>query len=458
MKKYFMLSSVLFLSGALAACNGGDEENLENAGEVAGNNANESNESNESNDDEVETGEVETDVEATGDESVELEIWIHQTNEDETAFYVDRIDAFNEAEDDIHVTTEVIIDDGASAYSDSVNASLVAGELPDVLAIDGPYTASFADADVIQSIDEYISDEDQDDFVDSIIQQGTYDGSLYTLGAMEGSAGLFYNKEIFEEEGIEAPTSIDDAWDWDEFLDVAKELTTEERYGLNLFFDDVGEFMTFTGAPFIWSNNGALIAEDGSTADGYLNGPESVEAFEFVSTLFDEEVVSQSPPETQFQEGEAAMALTGPWMGLMAEDADMDWGIIPYPEKERAVSPSGSMAYGMTADSENPDEAYELLAWMTNEESAEGLSEVTGMPPSRESVFDSMEKYDDEPWSVIREQVTETAQARPATPAYPVLTDAFSEIYSAAAQDVDMQEIADQEVERVERELERFAD
>ncbi|WP_147803737.1 ABC transporter substrate-binding protein [Alkalicoccus halolimnae] len=457
MKKMSKWIAPLTLSAVLLGACGGNESSGESSNnETASNNG--GNSSDEA-PDTMETGEADQTVEASGDESVQLDMWIHQTGEDETNFYVERIDAFNEENDDIHVTAEIIIDDGGSSYSDSINAALVAGNLPDILALDGPYVASFAESDVIQSIDEYVDEEFLDDFVDSIIQQGSYDGELYSLGAMEASIPLYYNKEIFEEEGIEAPTSVDEAWTWDEFMEHAEALTTEDRYGLNLFMNyGVGEWMTFMGAPFVWSNDGELLSEDGSTADGYLNGPESVEAFEYIKSLFEAGVVDLNPGEMQFEEGNAAMALGGPWISVTAEEAGVDWGMMPYPYKETPVSPSGSMAYGITSLTENPEEAFEVMKWLTNEESTIGLSEVTGMPPVRHSAFESMDHYDELPWSIMREQVTETAKARPQTPAYPVLTDAFAQSFHAAALGEDVQETLDQQVERVERELERFND
>ncbi|WP_280769718.1 extracellular solute-binding protein [Salipaludibacillus daqingensis] len=444
----------------LAACGGesnGNGGNDNQNGNSAGNNT--GNNDNSEQPDTVETGSADQEVEASGEESVVLDMWIHQTGEDETNFYVERIDAFNESQDEIFVEAEVIIDDGASSYSDSINAALVAGNLPDLLALDGPYVASFAESDVITSIEEYVDDADREDFVDSIIEQGSYNGELYSLGAMEASIPLYYNKDIFEEEGIEAPTTIEDAWTWDEFLEVAQDLTTEDRYGLNLFMNyGVGEWLTFMGAPFVWSNNGELIAEDGSTADGYFNSPETVEALEFVKELFEEGVVDLNPGEMQFEEGGAAMALGGPWISVSAEDAGMNWGMMPYPYSETPVSPSGSMAYGITTLSDHPEEAYELMHWMTNEESTIGLSEVTGMPPTRHSAFEQMDHYDELPWSIIRDQVTETAKARPQTPAYPVLTDAFAQAFHAAALGEDVEEMLNQQLDRVEREIGRFQD
>ncbi|WP_332698688.1 ABC transporter substrate-binding protein [Halalkalibacter lacteus] len=389
---------------------------------------------------------------------IELDMWIHQSGEDETEFNKKRIEEFNEAhEGEIQINVEVVMDDGGSSYNDSLNAALVAGNLPDVLALDGPFVASYADAEIIAPVTEYISDEDKEDFVDSIIEQGTYNGELYSLGAMESSVVLYYNKEIFEEAGIEAPTTLEDAWTWTEFMDVAKQLTTDDRYGLNLFMNyGVGEWYTYMGAPFIWSNGGELISEDGTTVDGYLNGPESVEGFEFVKSLFEEGVVSLTPSETQFEEGKAAMALGGPWIAVSAENAGFEYGMMPYPYSEVPKSPSGSMAYAISSQAEHPEAAYQVMQWMTNEESTIGLSEVTGMPPARKSAFESMEVYNELPKKIIRDQVVNTAHARPTTPAYPVLTDAFAQAFHAMALGEDAQETLDQQVQRVERELRRF--
>ncbi|RSL33903.1 sugar ABC transporter substrate-binding protein [Salibacterium salarium] len=468
MKKfhYSFITVLLGLTMSLAACGGsGDsgEDALpddsggsnEAASSDNGNGGEASEEEN--NDDTVDTGEVETSVEATGDEDTVLEFWIHQTGEDETNAYIERIDAFNEEHDNIHVEAEVIIDDGASAYSDSINAALVAGNLPDVMAIDGPYISSFADAGVIQPVDDYIDEETKDEYVNSIIEQGTYQDELYSLGAMEASVMLFYNKDILEEEGIEPASSLDEAWTWDELMENSKQLTTDDRYGLNLFMNEgVGEWMTFMGAPLLWSNGGALIADDGSTSDGYLNSPESIEAFEYVESLFEEGVVSESPSQTQFEEEEAALALGGPWIAISAEEAGLNWGMMPYPYVGEQVSPSGSMAYAVTSNAENPEAAAELMTWMTNEESSTAVAEVTGMPPGNANAFESMEKFDEEPWSIMKEQVLETAKARPTTPAYPVVTDAFAQTFHAAVLGEDIEEIADQQVSRVERELRKF--
>lgn len=451
-QKLMILLGLLLAVGLILTACGGNEET--NSGDSSGDTSSDQGE------------QAEEALEGHGDESLKeqasvvLDMWVHQTGEAETQFYLDSIDEFNEEHaGEIYVeVAPPVIDDGSS-YNDAVNAALVAGNLPDVLKLDGPFVASYAESGIIGAIDDYIKPEDKEDFVDSILEQGSFDGKLYALGGMESSVMLYYNKDIFEEEGIEAPTTVEDAWTWDEFMEVSKQLTTDDRYGLNLFWNyGIGEWMTYMGTPFVWSAGGRLLSEDGTTAEGHFNGPETVEAFEFVGNLFAEGVVSTSPGEMQFEEGKAAMALGGPWIALSAEDAGINWGMMPYPYKDEKKSPSGSMAYAITADTEYPEEAYKVVEFMTSVEKVKGLSEVTGMPPSRKSAFEEMDKYNELPYSVMREQVEQTAQARPQTPAYPVLTQAFAEAFDAVARGEDAQSALDAQISRIERELSRFAE
>lgn len=426
-----VLAFILLTGSLLAACSGSNE--TESSGEDA--------------------------VQKESGTPVELTMWAHQGQEKEVEFYKQRVKEFNENyKGKIKVNLEIIPSGQGHTYEDKINAAVSSNDAPDVMDMDGPFVANYAATGILQPLDAYISEEFKNGFVDSIIQQGTYDGKLYALGAMESSVALFYNKKIFEEEGIEVPTSLEEAWTWDEFYQVAKQLTTEDRYGVDLNMDEgVGEWLTYMGSVFVWSNGGRLIAEDGSAAEGYVNGPETVEALEFVRKLFNEKVVNIAPGPTDFEEGRAAMSLNGPWM-IQGFDKypELEWGLIPFPYSKEQKSPSGSWAWGVSAQSEHPEEAAEVVKWMTNTEAAVQLSSVTGMPPSRKDAFKELPHYDELPLKIIKEQVTNTAQARPTTPAYPVLTAKFAEAFHAAALNQDPKQALDQVANLVDRELERF--
>ena len=59
-----------------------------------------------------------------------------------------------------------------------------------------------------------LTEDERGEYLESILEQGTYDDKLYALGVMESSVGLYYNKDILEEAGIEVPDA-DHPWTTD---------------------------------------------------------------------------------------------------------------------------------------------------------------------------------------------------------------------------------------------------
>ena len=87
----------------------------------------------------------------------------------------------------------------------------MSGGLPDVLTVDGPNVSAYAANGIIQPLAE-ISEEERSVYLESIIDQGTYDGKLYALGVLESSVGMYYNKDILEEAGIEVAQQISSSY------------------------------------------------------------------------------------------------------------------------------------------------------------------------------------------------------------------------------------------------------
>ena len=153
-----------------------------------------------------------TAVTASAADAEELTIWVHETDSPEGQLYKTLIDEFNkEYEGTYHATlTQIARSGDAGGYDDKVNAAITNGGLPDVFTVDGVAVAQYADANAIVPIGDYFKEDELADFNPSIIQQGTYNDELYTLGAMDSSVGIFYNKDMFEKAGItEVPTSLE---------------------------------------------------------------------------------------------------------------------------------------------------------------------------------------------------------------------------------------------------------
>ncbi|WP_163539843.1 sugar ABC transporter substrate-binding protein [Gracilibacillus sp. YIM 98692] len=391
-----------------------------------------------------------------GDDIVQLTLWHPES--DESRVYEEIIDDFNkEHEGEIEAEITFIPRGNKYAYEDKVSAAATSDTLPDLLSLDGPNVANYADTNIIQPIEGML--ENESDFVESILTQGTYQDTLYTVGPTESTVALFYNVEMLKEAGIEPPTELENAWTWDEFYEAAKQLTNKEEgiYGVNWTLD-YGEWIIYFTGPTVWSHGGSFIADDGSTAEGHVNGPETVEALEYLQKFAEEEIVNLQPTPTEFEDGNAAMMLMGSWeWNKLKEYPETEWGITYYPRSPEGeqVSPSGDWNWGMSTSTEHPEETATLLNFIMNTENVAKFAEAAGKPAARQSSFDMMTEWSEAPLNVLKEQVLETAHPRPSTTAYPVLSTKYGQAVQNIFLGADVQEELDKVAEEVDKEIER---
>lgn len=387
-------------------------------------------------------------------EPVELSIWVHETDSAEGQLYAALVEEFNtQYEGQYHATISQIARSGdAGGYDDKINAAISNGGLPDVFTVDGVTVAEYADAEAIVPISEFFTEEELADFNPSIIQQGTYEGELYTLGVMDSSVGLFYNKDMFEAAGIE-PATAEDPWTLAEVEEAAAKLTTEDCYGITMSLNAKDETVIYFFLPLIYSQGANVIAEDGITADGYLNGEASFNLFSWIKGMVDNGYASATPADNCFPLGQAAMCLTGSWEPGNLAKYDINWGLMPapvYDENSTPASACGSWTFAMSSDctEDRKEGAAELLRFMTSADAGARMYAANAMPPSRATAFDSIEAFKEEPLSVFSYQLQNTAMARPVSVNYSMLSDQFATTLQNVLTGMDVQEALDQAVEQ----------
>lgn len=391
-------------------------------------------------------------------QNVELEVWIHQGVPAEDTANQAIVDAFNAAhEGQIRANLQVIPNSG-NEYQSKVTSAAVGQQLPDVLDVDGPFVASYAYGNVFRPIGEYFGPDVLADFVPSIVEQGTWNDQLWALGAFSGSTGVMVNQRHVEAAGITVPTAVDQAWDWPTFVDAARTLNSGDVQGLDLHMDyGAGEWFTYGFSPLIWSNGGDLLSPDLAKADGFMNGPAAVEVMTRVQELFTDEIVNPAPDPQLFEKGGAALQMIGGWVIEGFEDfPDLRWSVAPLPYFKEKVSPSGSWAWGITQQAENPDAAAELIRWFLDpEQGVKPIVEANRLAPSRLSAYPLVPFYGEPPYAVYGEQNQKTAKARPVTPGYPVVTAKFAEAVANISLGGDVQETLDAAAAAVDEDFAR---
>lgn len=118
------------------------------------------------------------------------------------------VDAFNDSQDDYSLTVEY-----RNSVDDDIQVALSSGQGgPDVVYGSGPsFVSPYAQAGKLLPMDEYADEFGWNDTIlESVLQAGTVDDSLYALTTSTGSNGVFYSKSVLEDNGWEVPTTIDE--------------------------------------------------------------------------------------------------------------------------------------------------------------------------------------------------------------------------------------------------------
>lgn len=397
---------------------------------------------------------------AAAEQPVTVTVWFHSGKGEEREVLDAQVKTFNEAHKDIQIDA-VRLPEGS--YNDQVNAAALAGDLPCLLDFDGPFLYNYAWSGYLRPIDEYVSDELRNDFLPSIIAQGTYGGRLYSLGTFDSGLAIWGNKAYLEKAGVRIPTSIEDPWDMNEFMDALEKLQAldEVEYAIDFKMNyGQGEWYTYGFSPIIQSFGGDLIDRTTyQSADGVLNGPEAVAAMEWFQSLFQKGYANPAPAgdDDFYIKKITALSWVGHWMWTPHhENLGDDLVLIPMPKLgEKAVTGMGSWNWGITSTCEHPDEAWQFLEFLISPEEILHMTNANGAVPARKSAIAMSELYaKGGPLNIFVQQLEGgVAVPRPVTPAYPVITESFAAAVQNIVNSADVKTELDKAVQAIDQDI-----
>ena len=271
-----------------------------------------------------------------------------------------------------HDHPEIVVrfDPSESAEYDSVlSAQLETGTAPDLV-----YLRSFsASRDLFEQ--GYLSSLDdlpglREHFDPEVLAAWKATSSeVYAVPFTASSHGIYYNKDIFRDLGLEVPET------WEELLTVAETL---REAGTTPFAN--GTNAEWTAAETIFMNLAPSFLDGPEGRMAYLagercfNDESMVSAFEAVQDLAphfpeDHHLLGYIDSLQLFVQGKAAMWMSGSWDIPYFEEAspDFDWSVfaVPPPAGERGcVTFHVDVGIGLNAESTHKQEAETFLSWI----------------------------------------------------------------------------------------------
>jgi len=211
------------------------------------------------------------------EEAVTLRYWQYMTEHETQERAV--IARFEEKYPNIKVNLEIIPDD---TYFQKLNAEYVAGSPPDIFNGGAP-DSGWPYWDKLLDLKPFIeANINKDDYFYGFVDAQNLAGKYVGLPRNWVDLVMFYNKDLFDEAGIEYPN---EHWTWEEdLLNAAKALTKDtdgdgnpDQWG----FWTGPDVLNMDG--YVYASGGAVLSEDKSRC--LLDSPESIESIQFRGDL-----------------------------------------------------------------------------------------------------------------------------------------------------------------------------
>ena len=293
------------------------------------------------------------------------------------------------------------------ALADKLSNAIPNGNGPDLFIYPGhDRIGDWVAGDLIEPIEYYVSDATADRFSPDAIGAMAYQGSLYGLPLAVKSVALYYRTDR-----VDHPPATTD-----ELIAMGHRLTGNGRFAL--VYDNAD---LYGHAAWLHGFGGRLFDAHGELT---IDTPEAIAAARFARELGGDDGIV--PPgmtgtlvSTLFNEGKAAMAISGPW--LQAElDPAVPWKVASLPIVSATGQPAapflGAEGVFLSTRARDMDAAFAIMDELAGDDSAlrrarRGRQVVPNRAPYREP------DIGDDPVLAAFQAQAEHAVPMPATPA-----------------------------------------
>lgn len=225
---------------------------------------------------------------------------------------------------------------------------------------------------------------DQVGIIDSLSVADPADGRVKALPTTLTSVGMFINKTLWDEAGIDYPTTTDESWSWDEFVTKASQVIegSDAEYGA-VMDSSAHRMRAFL---YEFGSQGVTEQPDGTWA----LDEEGAAALEYFKGMHDSGFmpgsvwVAGDDPSATFKSGRVAAYMSGVWQiaDFQANISDFEWLSVPLPQQPVRATNFGAASWIVAFDGTGVEqETLDFIEWMYSEENYRAYCEISGCLP-----------------------------------------------------------------------------
>jgi multiple sugar transport system substrate-binding protein len=367
---------------------------------------------------------------------VNIVLW-HGYTETEAVAIKKLVAEFNATHPSITVTAQSY---GNSDYAlQKVLAAIAGGKPPDISYLYGSWAPNIATNPGVVTLNKLIAGDPSfnwNDFYPAERQQATVGGKIVGVPALVDNLALVYNKKLFAQAGLSAPTPN---WTWTDFENAALKLTdpAKKQFGW-AYVNDASEDTVWRYWAMLWQAGGSILTPDGKHAA--FDSPAGVKALTLLQSLAAHHAIYLDNGSDNylsvFTAGHIGMLWTGPWDLANITDSKMSYGvqILPGDVNHQTISgPDNWVVFNN--GSARTQAAWVFLKWLTSPSIDLKWATMTGDLPIRASVSrlpgyaQFVKKFPGVATWVAN--LNNATQARPVLTVYPKISTAIGQAVQA---------------------------
>jgi multiple sugar transport system substrate-binding protein len=361
-----------------------------------------------------------------GEEATVITVWETYSAEERVIFLA-WAEQFEQANPGMKVEVTNIPFDGMEP---KILTSLATETAPDIARVDVAFLPKLAIRGALAPLDGYGIADLERELRAVALSSCVVDGKTYGLPDQVNGLCLFYNRELFQQAGLDPDDPPDD---WEEFVEYAGKLTDPEKgvFGFGM------RNSLWWSLPFIYSFGGRMLTEDNTQCA--LARDDAVAGFQFKVDLYSKHKVEGGAwrsggirDDVGFQSRKYAMIFNGPWAVGGLEKGGIDFGVALIPEGPagRATNVGGNNLV-VFSTSTHPEKACELLKFVASKEAqAEWANTLGQIPVNTEA--DPMIDFEKHPYLKVFMEQMDYAKPRPGIGSYPEIENAVNPEMQAA--------------------------
>lgn len=358
-------------------------------------------------------------------EPVEITFW-HSYSEGEEKIFTDTVlAAFATAHPEIKVNAIRMPYEG---LDEQLITAVTGDAAPDVIRLDLTWVSQMAKLGALECLNGYEGFETLAASIMSGSMNTTlYKGQNYGLPLNANTTVAVYNNAVLNEYGFDAPPET-----LDELMGALDKTDPANEKWL---FAVSGSY-NWAMLPFIWTLGGSVTDESYTTATGYLNSQETVDALDTIVTWYQNGVIGPAIMGEQpdgwggIEAGNYSMIVEGPWFFSSEDKLDTYTPALMPSVDGRSISIVGGEDIVMTSTSSKKDAAWTFIQFMLEDEQQVAMAGA-GMIPVTESAMEKVDTSNSPYVDVYMEQL-KTAEARIPCSSWPtietILNTAFESV------------------------------